>query len=260
MAGIPDDEKIPRGKLWGAFPSFATLVSSRQFMYTEYSWFELKIAKWKQTLSLGHSEEEDVLTAQYVTCINKMEEEPGPYTLEKKRNMNTNEYPMFLEVDDMYQFLTWKWILKRLEIEEAGTSRYGLRCFFLNVIQVLLCIGIGIVGLFQIDDAKYVFSLSSGFIFVIGIWSSYFGVLGSLTKSEFHVRRFLTGELWVLSLATTYLYMTIDGSIINDKECTPSKNSYAQGSSSGCDDRWTEIGVSCGLCLLMIANCVCAKS
>ena len=256
METTPDSDRIPRGKLWGVLPSFATLLSSRAFVYTEYSWFELKIAKWKRTLSLGHNEEEDAVTAQYVSCLNKMEEEPGPYKLEKTRNLNTNEYPMFLESDDMYQFLTWKWIIKRLQIEEASTSRHGLRGFFLGIIQVLLCFAIGIMGLIQIEESKYVFTLSSGFIFVIGIWSSYFGILGSLTKSEFHIRRFLTGELWVLSLATTYLYMTIDGSIVNDKECNPSTYTYAS-SSSGCDERWTEIGISSGFCLLMIGNCVC---
>eukprot|EP01062_Namystynia_karyoxenos_P005188 TRINITY_DN1182_c1_g1_i1.p2 TRINITY_DN1182_c1_g1~~TRINITY_DN1182_c1_g1_i1.p2 ORF type:complete len:486 (+),score=177.15 TRINITY_DN1182_c1_g1_i1:105-1460(+) len=122
----------------------------------------------------------------------------------------SNDHPRFPPTDDMYQFLTWKWLRKRIELEDQGVAYTGVMVFWLSVLQTALAATILGVGSRTFVGGNVSDTLATCFTGALGILASvWLGMRGVLGENEVLVRAFFLCQLWMLACVTAYLYVTL---------------------------------------------------
>eukprot|EP00755_Sulcionema_specki_P034760 Sspe_Gene.21252::Locus_7939_Transcript_1_1_Confidence_1.000_Length_1527::g.21252::m.21252 len=232
------DDDIPEDELDGA-------ERHMQFLREECGGF---VKRFKEAFK----EDEDLVTEYYVETLRKMEDplksgqpKGGPYLMSNEQVLNQlarmgyndeeekyeyqAEHPVALPTQDMYAFVTWKWMRKRLFIEHAGTTQHSVVLFYLCIVQVLLSAGIWGIGASEMDGGRIEVVLSTFAVGVVGLISATYGLLGSLAMNESFIRKYFIGQLWVLSIVTVYLYTSISVIDHHIKECHPSGSDLSDG-------------------------------
>eukprot|EP01064_Diplonema_japonicum_P008490 TRINITY_DN15954_c0_g1_i1.p1 TRINITY_DN15954_c0_g1~~TRINITY_DN15954_c0_g1_i1.p1 ORF type:complete len:358 (+),score=51.43 TRINITY_DN15954_c0_g1_i1:38-1075(+) len=262
LTEVGRQKKAPRGTFRGFFVSMLTLFTSRSFPLNEYTWYEHTLLMVRRTkimkMLARKGEEEDVLSLMYVRTIREMERTgPGPYRTDKPVPLNQTlmgnaetQHPLCGETRDLYQILTWKWLKKRLEIEESDIRKGSVAATYIAVLQIMLSIALVVLGTLEFHSVKYVFVIMS---IVIGVFGMISGLVRIFTSSEVNTRRFLSLQLWLLCLLSTYLHTAAEEVLGNNKVCTPSESDLSS-SGTACSDVQSVLIASLIICCVGLVS------
>eukprot|EP00755_Sulcionema_specki_P025884 Sspe_Gene.84344::Locus_55362_Transcript_2_3_Confidence_0.667_Length_465::g.84344::m.84344 len=79
--------------------------------------------------------------------------------------------------------------------------------------------------------------------------------VGFRSRIPHHTLQFVTGQLWLIALLASYLYITLEFIVENERQCSPSLGDLAATGDSNCDSSRTELALSIVLCLIDFCAC-----
>eukprot|EP00756_Hemistasia_phaeocysticola_P022784 Hpha_TRINITY_DN15856_c0_g4::TRINITY_DN15856_c0_g4_i2::g.189962::m.189962 len=189
------------------------------------------------------------------------------YDEEDSEEENDTDHPRFPPTDDMYQFLTWKWIRKTVEIETNAVSNIGGLLFWLCTLQCCISVAVLGIGSREFDGGDVTETMTTVILGSVGILASILlGARGAIAESEALIRFFFQIQLWMIALLTAYIYVSFnfllryDGQCASTTDVSVSTNLPNNSAAEQCDvdKKWLIIRLAINVTLLI--TCVVATA
>ena len=152
----------------------------------------------------------------------------------RERRDDALEYPLLADTRDAYQFLTWKWLEKRVHIESESISASEERGVYATLLQTTVCVALCAfaIGRESNFDEQIMYYVTAGCVGVAGVVSGVYGFVGFMRRSRSALLRFRGTLMFLIPFVIAHFLIAGDHLRTQQLQCSASVENDAVDSGS----------------------------